>query len=195
MKISKRVLLAALFFIGLLVLFPIVQALVFTGKTKGKIVVDKTVDAPYLNHSKNNLFLVYYGYVGCTKVCMPILQNVSQFYESEMMAPIKRKVGFVFVNLMSEVSQEQPDAFAKVFHPQFEGVYLTQKELMRIDRDFNLFFSRSLNDPTEINHSDYVYLMEREKNGSLRLHAIYMTHPLNYKILAHDINRRLEEMQ
>jgi len=106
---------------------------------------------------------------------------------------MKPYVGFTFVNLMPEVAQDQPAEFARFFNPDFEGVYLTQKELMNIDRDFSIFFSKSLNDAAELNHSDYVYLMERQKEGKMKLKAIYMTHPFNRKMVANDIRQSLED--
>ncbi|MDD5717987.1 MAG: SCO family protein [Sulfuricurvum sp.] len=163
------------------------QSLFFSKQTKGKIVINKVIEAPYLKGSNKEVFLVFFGYVGCTKVCTPILHRLNDFYTSKAFAPLKPYVGLTFVNLMPEVTPEQPGEFAHSFNPNFQGVYLSQRQLMGIDRDFALFFSKSLRDISEIDHSDYVYLMERQKDGRLKLHSIYMTHPLNASMLQDDI--------
>ncbi len=88
---------------------------------------------------------------------------------------------------MPQLESNQPDLFAKSFNPEFKGIYLSQKELMGIDRQFSLFFSNSLRDEGEIDHSDHLYLLQRQKNGLLLMKNIYTTHPLNQKRLIHDI--------
>jgi protein SCO1/2 len=118
---------------------------------------------------------------------------LDKFYDSNTFAPLKDSVGLYFINLMPEVQRDQPDQFAKAFNGQFRGFYLTQKELMTIDREFNLFFSKSLGDITELNHSDYIYLVHREKNGKLVLKNIYMTHPLNKELIVDDVLKLQKE--
>lgn len=190
---NRKVILAAVFFILLLVVVPFVQPLFFTQRTAGKVIINKSINAPYLQHSKRDLTLVFFGYVGCTKVCTPILYKLNDFYNSAAFIPLKPFVGFSFVNLMPEIASDQPKIFAKSFNSDFEGVYLDQKELMRIDRNFTLFFSKSLMDAGEINHTDYIYLIERQKSGMVILRNIYTTHPLNKDTIISDIIELLKE--
>ena len=51
------------------------------------------------------------------------------------------------------------DLFAKYFNKNFNGIYLSRKEILDIDRDFGVFFSRDLNEKTELNHTDHIYLI------------------------------------
>ncbi|MDP3465306.1 MAG: SCO family protein [Sulfuricurvum sp.] len=190
---NKKIILAIIFFILLLVIFPFVQTFFFSQQTSGKIVIDQPIDAPYLQHPKKDLTLVFFGYVGCTKVCTPILHQVDDFYDSPSFAPLKPFVGFSFVNLMPEIAPDQPKAFAQSFNPAFDGVYLTQKELMGIDRDFSLFFSKSLADSGEIDHSDHLYLIETQQSGTVVLKNIYTTHPINKSLIIADIYTYLNE--
>ncbi|MDO9208828.1 MAG: SCO family protein [Sulfuricurvum sp.] len=190
---NKKIILAVVFFILLLVIMPFVQTFFFAQQTSGKIVINQPIVAPYLQHSKKKLTLVFFGYVGCTKVCTPILHQLDDFYDSPSFAPIKPLVGFSFVNLMPEMTPDQPKAFAQSFNPEFDGVYLTQKELMVIDRDFSLFFSKSLLEAGEIDHSDHLYLLETKKNGNVVLKNIYTTHPINYPLIIADIYTYLNE--
>lgn len=185
--VNKKTVLAAGMFLFLLIAVPLIQPLLFAQNKSGTIVVNQPIDAPYLQSADKEFVLMFFGYVGCTKICTPILHQLDNFYDSEPFAPLKPSVGFTFVNLMPEVEPEQPEAFAKSFNPEFKGVYLKQKELMRIDREFSLFFSKSLANPGEIDHSDHLYLIERQKNGKLILKNIYTTHPLHKEAIIADI--------
>ena len=192
---NKKIILAVLFFIFLLMTVPILQSLFFAQQTTGKIIVNKNIDAPYLAPADKDLILVFFGYVGCVKVCSPILKQLSNFYDSAEFAPVQPFVSFSFVNLMPQLESNQPDLFAKSFNPEFKGIYLSQKELMGIDRQFSLFFSNSLRDEGEIDHSDHLYLVQRQKNGLLLLKNIYTMHPLNQKRLIHDIHEIQKETE
>ncbi|MDD4855777.1 MAG: SCO family protein [Sulfuricurvum sp.] len=184
---NKKIILAVIFFIFLVIAVPLLQSLFFTQQTNGKIVIEQRIDAPYLYNTNKDLILVFFGYVGCTKVCTPILHELSNFYESKGFAPLKPFVAFSFINLIPELESNQPEMFAKAFNPEFKGIYLSQKELMTVDREFSLFFSKSLRDVREIDHSDHLYLIERQKNGSLILKNIYTMHPLNQEEIIKDI--------
>lgn len=190
---NKKIILAVTFFIILLIVLPFVQTLIFSKQTSGKMSIEHSIEAPYLRSMEKDLTLVFFGYVGCVKVCTPILYQLDDLYDSREFAPIKPFVGVVFVNLMPEVQPDQPKAFAKSFNPDFDGIYLTQRELMGIDRDFSLFFSKSLADSTQIDHSDHIYLIEKEKNGIVILKNIYTAHPLNKDQIITDIKHYRSE--
>jgi len=184
---NKKIILTVLLFIFLVIAVPLLQSLFFIQQTSGKIVIEQRIEAPYLRHTDKDLALVFFGYVGCVKVCTPILHQLDAFYDSSLFAPVKPLVSISFVNLMPELEANQPELFAKSFNPHFQGVYLSQKELMGIDRQFSVFFSKSLSEPGEIDHSDHVYLIQRQKNGEILLKNIYTTHPLNKELIVKDI--------
>jgi len=184
---NKKIILAALFFIFLVIVAPLMQSLFFSHQSSGKMVINQKIDAPYLHNTDKEFILLFFGYVGCVKVCTPILHNLGEFYNSVEFSPLKPFVSVTFVNLMPELEPNQPQLFAKSFNPMFEGVYLTQKELMGIDRQFSLFFSKSLRDSNELDHSDHLYLLQRQENGELILKNIYTTHPLNEAMIITDI--------
>ena len=190
---NKKIVLGVLLFVLLMIIVPLLQSFLFSAHTAGKIEINQRINAPYLEDSDKELMLVFYGYVGCVKVCTPILQKLDDFYDSKEFVPYKRSVGLNFVNLMPELESHQPDSFAKSFNPQFIGRYLSHKELMNIDRTLGVFFSKNLSQPDEIDHSDHLYLIKREKNGTLILKSIYTMHPLNRELLVHDISVLQEE--
>lgn len=192
---NKKIVAAVLISVLFATVVPILLSVLFSSQTEGKIVVEKRIDAPYLNAMSKDMELIFFGYVGCSKVCTPILHQLDNFYDSPSFAPLRPYVGVTFVNLMPEVEADQPQTFAQSFNTAFEGVYLTQRQLMEIDRDFSLFFSKSLREAGEIDHSDYVYLVHREKNGDLKLINIYMTHPLKTGMIIEDIQRYKKGME
>jgi protein SCO1/2 len=190
---NKKIILAVTLFVLLLIAVPFVQGLFFAQQTTGKIMINKPINAPYLKDTNKDLTLIFFGYVGCVRVCTPILHQLDDLYDSSAFAPLKPFVGVSFINLMPELGTNQPQAFAESFNPQFEGVYLTQKELMGIDREFSVFFSKSLSEKGEIDHSDHLYLIEREKSGTVVLKNIYTTHPINKALIVSDIQKLLNE--
>lgn len=190
---NKKIILTVTLFVLLLVAVPLFQTLFFSHQSVGGILIDEPIDAPYLKDSKKDLSLVFFGYVGCTRVCTPILYQLDDFYDSPDFTAFKTFVGITFINLKPDVGIDQPKSFAQSFNPQFEGVYLTQKELMGIDREFSVFFSKSLSEKGEIDHSDHIYLIERTKNGIVVLKNIYTTHPINRTVIISDIQKILNE--
>lgn len=191
---NKKIILAVTLFTALFLVVPLSMIILFSQQTGGgKMVINRGIDAPYLETTKKEFTLVFFGYVGCTKVCTPILQQIGSFYTSKSFQPLKPYVGVSFVNLMPELRSDQPNLFARSFNPDFEGIYLNQKELMKIDRSLHLFFSKSLSAQGEIDHSDHLYLIEREKSGIVVLKNIYTTHPINRSLIIKDIQKLLSE--
>jgi len=194
-SMNKKIVLAFFLFILLIFILPLAQSLLFATQSSGKIEVNKKINTSYLRSSDKDLILVFFGYVGCVKVCTPILEQLDDLYDSKPFKPYQSEVGVNFINLMPELEPHQPDIFAKSFNPNFRGVYLPQKELMNIDRELGVFFSKNLTLSGEIDHSDNLYLVKREKNGTLVLKSIYTMHPLNREVLIKDISLLQKEKE
>ena len=180
LKVSSLVIIT-LFFIAI----PFLQYLFFSNDTQGTIVVNKVIDAKFIQSDKK-IILLFFGYVGCRDVCTPLLQKLSKVYESKDFELIKDDVEIVFVNLTPQIEEFQPDLFAKFFNKKFRGVYLSRKDILNIDRNFSLFFSQNLSEKTELNHTDYLYLITNT-NNNLILKNLYFTHPLQKQKLKNDI--------
>ena len=168
-----------------LLLIPLIQSFIFSSNTKGTIEVNKVVKSDFIKSDKK-IILLFFGYVGCTDVCTPILNKLNNLYKSKKFQDIKEDVEILFVNLTPEVQQFQPNLFAKYFNKDFKGIYLSKKETLNIDRNFGVFFSRDLSEETELNHTDYIYLIDNYSNSKI-LKNIYTTHPLNKIKLINDI--------
>ena len=192
---SKRIVLAVFFFMVMAIIIPLAQSILFSNRSTGKITINEQLSAPYLLGSDKQYMLVFFGYVGCTKVCTPILHELDAMYESKNFDVIRDRVELVFVNLMPELEPDQPDLFAKSFNPHFRGIYLTQSELMNIDRELGVFFSKSISDTTELDHSDHLYLVEKKKDGTLVLRSIYTTHPIVRQFVIDDISLLRKEKE
>ncbi|MDD5400868.1 MAG: SCO family protein [Sulfurimonas sp.] len=175
--------------IFILILFfsavPFVQSLFFSGNSKGAIKVEREIKADFIKSDKK-FILLFFGYFGCRDVCTPIMEEMARLYESKEFEEVKDSVDFLFVNLTPEVEKSQPDLFAKYFNKNFNGVYLSKSELFAIDRNFELYFARSLSDDTELNHTDNIYLIQNGVKTKV-LKSIYSTHPLKIKKLIDDI--------
>lgn len=176
-------------FIPLILLFaimiPLLQSFLFSSETKGSIEINKEIKADFIKSDKKSV-LVFFGYVGCIDVCTPILNDMNNLYQSKEFKNIKDDVEILFVNLTPEVEISQPDIFAKYFNQNFNGIYLSRKEILNIDRDLGVFFSRDLNEKTELNHTDHIYLIENSLKSKI-LKNIYTTHPLNKLKIINDI--------
>ena len=153
-------------------------------------IADTPIAAPYLNVGSKEYMLVFYGYVGCAHVCTPVLENLAKFYQSKEFFPYEPKVDLVFVNLLPEVSLEQPDQFAKSFNGKFIGVHLSPKELQSLDKELSLYFVKQKGEAFELDHSDFVYLIKRNQDESLSLVTIYMTHPFDGAFVVRDLQER-----
>ncbi|MDD2653362.1 MAG: SCO family protein [Sulfurimonas sp.] len=149
------------------------------------MVIEKNVKADFIKSDKK-FVLLFFGYFGCRDVCTPILEEMSKLYESKEFEELRESVDVIFVNLTPEVDSFQPDLFAKYFNNAFKGVYLSKGELFSMDRNFELYFARSLSDDTELNHTDNIYLIKNNQNSKV-LKSIYSTHPIQRKKLIDDI--------
>lgn len=176
------------FFLLVLILFiatPFIDSFLFSHETKNGIDVNQKIKAKFIKSNKT-IVLLFFGYVGCEDVCTPIMQQFTKMYNSQEFSLFRKDVAFIFVNLKPEMDTFQPDLFAKYFDKDFQGVYISRNEMLKIDRGFNLFFSPGLRDKTSLNHSDNIYLIENHKEKKI-LRKIYFTHPLNTEKLLEDI--------
>ena len=178
-----------IFIISSLVLFftivPFAQSFFFSTTTKGSIKVNQDIKADFIQSDKK-FILLFFGYFGCADVCTPIMNQISTLYDSKEFEEVREDVDFLFINITPEVEKFQPDLFAKYFNKNFHGVYLSKKELFNVDRSFGLYFARDLSDNTELNHTDYIYLIQNSDDKKV-LKSIYMTHPFNTENLIDNI--------
>lgn len=179
--------------LGIITLFifffsiPFIQSFIFTSNNQGKIEINKSIKADYIKSDKKYV-LLFFGYVGCTDVCTPLLESLSTLYESKEFKDVKVDVDMIFVNLTHEVQEHQPELFAKFFNIEFKGVYLSRGETLDLDRTLGVFFSRSISDNTELNHTDFLYLVQNSNNTKVLIN-MYSIHPINKEKIIEDIKQ------
>lgn len=168
--------------LGLLMLFPLIAGLM--GQNTRSIEVNiPSASQPFLKKEHSPAVLLYFGYVGCTTVCIPALNTMAPMYTRlQQQYP---SLGFYFVNLNPTQPSDWPQSFAKSFHPDFHGVYATKTEVEQLERDFNL--AVTTNDQN-IGHSSNLYLMIKE-NDHYTLKRIYNTHPYDEYQIKQDLQK------
>lgn len=171
-----------LFFLilSLLMTFPV--AAHFLGEDGRSVTVDQSdITMPFLAEEKAKIVFVYFGYVGCTLICIPTLNEFTPMYRR-----IHRHYpnsAFYFVNLNPTQPREWVEPFAKSFDASFHGIYATKSEAETYERDFNLAVT---SDSEEMSHSSNLYLLIRD-HQRYQLKRIYMTHPYSEKQIIHDL--------
>lgn len=136
----------------------------------------------FLKEEKSKVVLIYFGYVGCTSICIPTMNQFAPMYQEILRKG--EKVPLYFVNLNPNQPKEWVEPFAKSFHPDFKGIWASWDQTYKLEHDFNLAMSGE----EEISHSSNLYLMVREESGYV-LRRIYTTHPYPADLILDDIVR------
>lgn len=171
--------------LGLLMLFPVMAG--FMGKNTHSIDVNiPTITPPFLKDEPAQAVLLYFGYVGCTTICIPTLNEIVPMY-NQLHAKFP-SLSFYFVNLNPTQPSDWAEPFAKSFHPDFHGIHASKKEVQQMEKDFNLAVTAA---NQEIGHASHLYLMIQEGNHYTLRH-IYTTHPYNQNQIEHDMKRLLK---
>lgn len=169
-------------------LFPLF-VLVFAGlfflpaffKGQGFVSVEHPVQSRVFERFDKENLLVFFGYVGCTDICIPRLGELAAMYGSLSEAQ-KAKVDVVFINITQLSDPEQPGLFSRSFDPSFKGVYLEQKALHRLMVEFKARYAPSLLDKEEYDHTAFLYLLQKEKKG-YTIKGIFTNIPFNKDVI------------
>ncbi|MCB0168265.1 MAG: SCO family protein [Anaerolineae bacterium] len=126
---------------------------------------EKQISAAFLAEGQEDKMLVFWGYVGCGTVCpisMAALRNVYVSYQAEYP---EEDLAVVFIGLPLPGEQPLPgsaDKYAKIFHEDFRGYNLSAAAMSQAVREFDVSFSPSLTNPEIVQHSAFIYLLQRE---------------------------------
>lgn len=192
LKLQKKHLIFFLLLLVLIVIVPIIQSLVFSQsyQKNGTIEVNEEIVAPFLKDFKKDNIILFFGYVGCIEVCTPLLHQLKMMYEKPDFNNLRSSTDIVFVNLLTDVTPDSVKQFTNSFNVNFKGIYLSSRELNKMERNFRLFFSKNLFNKAKMNHTDYIYLIKRQTNGQFLLKNIYNTHPFKSAELKMDLLER-----
>lgn len=113
--------------------------------------------------------LVFFGYVDCPKVCPTAMFRLAAIYGDLEGTPASARLGVTFVNL-TDAEASAVGAYARAFHPTFEGVQAGPRARGGLMRELGVRFDRD-NDSAAGWHTDSVYLLEQADDG-WRLKAV-----------------------
>lgn len=163
-----------------------IPSVYFTGDKQGVINFDEQIELPFKLKAKEEVILLYFGYVGCQSICEPSLSEIADIYRK--FGPSK-KLGFYFINIIKD--GVGADAYAKSFHQDFVGLDLPQKEKYKLMNSLRAYSSDSLTLGGDISHTGYLYLIKRKTEKSLRLKNMYYTRPFDMTSILANINKEL----
>jgi len=129
---------------------------------KGGINVDAKINYSSFNKFSSPYLLVYFGYVECPVVCPKRLNEIKALYSGS--AELKN-IGFVMVDVDENDNPAKADKYLKTYNPSFEGVWFESTILRPLLKDFGAFAIRSMNDKSEIEHTDLLYLLKKTDEG------------------------------
>lgn len=164
----------------------------FFGKDLSHVTLKQEISLEHILDTHKELELVFFGYAGCRDVCTPRLEKLGLWYKT-LSQQTKSSLGLKFFDLSTPEDKTLPDSFAKAFHQDFEGIYLPKDDLLRYTRTFNVYFSPSLMDETEIDHTTHLYLVKKDAHGKNHLRSIYTTFPYDLIQIQADIQDLLNE--
>ena len=177
----------------LVVVVSILIMIIPTFFTKGisRVVLKKEVNLPLILDDDKDVKLLFFGYSGCSDICTPRLQSLNSFFEA-LDADIKQKVGVEFLDISVPSDNQLPSRFAQFFNPNFKGIYLQNNVLREYTKLFDVFFSQSLMDKTEYDHTANIYIVKKSQNKK-ELRYIYNSYPYDFKQINSDIRGLLNE--
>lgn len=113
--------------------------------------------------------------------------EIQKIYEEYSKLAKKDDLNVLFISLKHDESREIVESFAKTFNEKFIGFTSSKKELSKLSRTLNAYFSRSLTNSEEIDHTEHLYLINKEKDGTLYINNIYMKTPYDKYMIVDDL--------
>lgn len=182
-----------IFFIALLIVISIAIMIIpsFATQNVSRHTLNKKIDLPLIASNNKDVNIVFFGYSGCAKICTPRLMELAKFYET-FSKEKKERIGVEFIDISSPKEKELPENFATSFNKNFQGIYLNQEILRDYTKAFSVYFSPSLMNNGEFEHTANLYLVK--KTGEKKeIRYMYNAHPYDFKQINSDIEELLNE--
>lgn len=159
--------------------------------TQTRISIDQKIELDKVLSRDKKIEIIFFGYTGCIDICTPRLHYLSDMYK-KFSKELQQKVDVVFIDISNPVEESLPDQFAKSFHKDFIGEYLHEKNVRNYTRAFSVYFSKSLFDETEYNHTTNLYIVtKKDERKSIRY--VYNTYPYDVDTIIQDIQGLIDE--
>ena len=97
------------------------------------------ISLPFSTNKHIKVVLLYFGYVGCTKICVPSLTEISEIYNKVNNTD---KVEFYFINISEDGSGVKE--FANSFQKNFIGLQLSKEETEKLMNSLKAYKSDPL---------------------------------------------------
>ena len=181
---------------SILILVVIVSVLIMvipTFFTKGisRVSLNKEVNLPLILDDEREVKLLFFGYSGCSDICTPRLQSINTFFEG-LDSNMKEQIGVEFLDISVPDDSNLPSRFAEYFNPSFKGIYLNKEVLREYTKPFDVYFSQSLFNNSEYDHTANIYIVKKTQNKK-ELRYIYNSYPYDFKQIILDIRGLLNE--
>jgi protein SCO1 len=143
----------------------------------------RNIDFPFLKGENSELVLVYFGYVGCTRVCTPALNDLAELYREAQRREFEHIPSLWFVNMTPQMDKDSVQSWAEHFDKGFKSYAPNEQELQTMVHTLNLVYTGL---GVEAEHMPYAYLLQKKENG-YELVYIYTSSPYNRSLILKDI--------
>lgn len=171
----------------ILVAFAVIASLAFPSlsdpRHAGRSERHVTVDFPFLKNEKSELLLVYFGYVGCIRVCSPALDELAVIRRALQSRGLKHVPDIWFVNMTPQLDSLSVKSWVEHFDKNFRSYTPTASELDNMVHTLGLIYTQM---GIKAEHMPYLYLI-RKKGESYELVYIYTSSPYNHQLIFKDI--------
>jgi len=78
---DKRLIIFSILLFILVIAIPLIQSVLFSQSTieNGRIEINETIEVPFLKGNEKKSIILFFGYVGCTDVCIPLLNQLKYY--------------------------------------------------------------------------------------------------------------------
>ncbi len=164
-------------------IFSTALPILYSNDKAGKVNKEiQNIHFDFLKDETKKYVLLFFGYAGCDNICPPALNEISQIYNKLD----KEQFSFYFINLQPNIFKDEVDPFAKAFNKDFKGIYLDNKKLIDITTKLQVKYSPI--NKVDIDHTGFLYLLEKSGNNMYKQKFIYTARPFDIEYISNDLN-------
>lgn len=165
------------------IIFSLAFPILSDPKQAGRSEDRRGVDFPFLKGETADVVLVYFGYVGCTRVCTPALNDLAEIYREAQRREFEKIPAVWFINMTPQMDPLAVQSWAEHFDKGFKSYAPNEAELQKMVHTLNLVYTRL---GVEAEHMPYAYLLQKKGKGYELLY-IYTSSPYNRDLILNDI--------
>ncbi|MTI87603.1 MAG: hypothetical protein FH748_06495 [Balneolaceae bacterium] len=157
---------------GSILFLPAALAVGFSFIGEGHPLESKSITQnQFLAQSKNQVEVVFFGYVGCASICPSSLVKVKEVLEKVEKENKESAAGAFFVDIDTESKGPSANEYSHLFSPKIRGINIEAQELEALTKDFGVRVNESFQNPGEIFHTDHFFVVHR-KNGNWKIYRV-----------------------